>query len=114
MLKSKGEMRKPCMKRSKSMRKFTWRGVSNVWSVPIARRLGKIVEKHGQYIDRIWDLYENLYEQHTAFNQQHTHQMAEMEARLEGLWVHLVPPPPPPPFALGEAPPRPPYQAPPY
>ncbi|GFZ06474.1 hypothetical protein Acr_18g0006440 [Actinidia rufa] len=33
-------------------------------------RLRDIVEKQGQYIDRLGDSYENLYEQHTAFNQQ--------------------------------------------
>ncbi|GFZ05259.1 hypothetical protein Acr_17g0008310 [Actinidia rufa] len=37
-------------------------------------------------------------------------QLDEVEAQLEGLWVHLVPPP----FALGKAPPRPPYRHPPY
>ena len=40
--------------------------------------------------------------------------MAEVEAQLVGLWVHVVPPPPPPPYAPGEIPPRPPYRVPPY
>ncbi|GFZ21890.1 hypothetical protein Acr_29g0010520 [Actinidia rufa] len=74
-------------------------------------RLGDIVEKHGQYINRIGNLYENLYEQHTAFNQQQTHQMAEVEAQLEGLWIHLVLPPS---FTPRDALPRPPYRVPPY
>ncbi|GFY96619.1 hypothetical protein Acr_11g0009250 [Actinidia rufa] len=47
--------------------------------------------------------------------QQHTHQLAEIDAKLEDLWTHLVPPPPPPPFDPALAPPQPPfYRNPPY
>ncbi|GFZ09938.1 hypothetical protein Acr_21g0005370 [Actinidia rufa] len=76
--------------------------------------LGNFYENQGQNIDRLGDLYENLYEQHTAFNQQCSNQMAEIEAQFEGLWVHIVPPPPPPPFNPVNAPHRPSYRAPPY
>ena len=71
-------------------------------------------KKHGEYIDRLGDFYENLHEQQTMFNQQYSNQMAEVEAQLEGLWVHIVPPLPIPPFNASNAPPRPPYRAPPY
>ena len=72
-------------------------------------------EKHEEYIDRLGDFYENLSEQQNVFNQQYTNQMAEVEARLEGLWVHVEPYPPHPPYAPRETPPRPPfYRDPPY
>ncbi|GFZ18470.1 hypothetical protein Acr_27g0002090 [Actinidia rufa] len=68
----------------------------------------------GQEIDRLKNPYENLYEQQTAFNKQYSNQMAEVEAQLEGLWVHIIYPPPPPPFNPANAPPRFLYCAPPY
>ncbi|GFY90989.1 hypothetical protein Acr_07g0011850 [Actinidia rufa] len=71
-------------------------------------------EKQGKYIDRLGDLYKNLYKQQTAFNQQYSNQMNDIVAQLEGLWVYLVPPPPSPSFNASNAPPRPPYHAPPY
>ncbi|GFY87497.1 hypothetical protein Acr_05g0011360 [Actinidia rufa] len=66
-------------------------------------RLGNFYEQ-GQRVDKIGNFYETMHEQHT-------HQLDEINAQLEGLWVHLVAPPP---YALGEAPPRPSYRAPPY
>ncbi|GFY96624.1 hypothetical protein Acr_11g0009300 [Actinidia rufa] len=48
-------------------------------------------------------------------HEQHTQQLAEIDAQLEDLWTHLVPPPPPPPFDPALAPPRPPFYCnPPY
>ncbi|GFY99142.1 hypothetical protein Acr_13g0005430 [Actinidia rufa] len=40
---------------------------------PFIDRLEDLVEKHGQNIDRLGDSYENLYEQHTTFNQQYSY-----------------------------------------
>ena len=40
-------------------------------------------EKQEKYIDRLEDLYENMYEQQTTFNQQCTNQMASIETQLE-------------------------------
>ncbi|XP_057488693.1 uncharacterized protein LOC130774654 [Actinidia eriantha] len=68
--------------------------------------------KHGEYIDRLGDFYENLNAQQQTFHQQFSNQLDEVEAQVDGLWVHLVPPPRPPPcFPL---PRRPPYRQPPY
>ncbi|GFY96440.1 hypothetical protein Acr_11g0007460 [Actinidia rufa] len=83
----------------------------------IEQRQEEIIQtqvKHGEYIDSLGDFYENLNAQQQTFHQQFSTQLDEVEAQMEGLWVHLVPPPPPPPYALGEAPPRPPYNPPPY
>ncbi|GFY81056.1 hypothetical protein Acr_01g0008650 [Actinidia rufa] len=70
-------------------------------------RLGNFYEEQGQRVDRIGNLYETMHEQHS-------HQLAEIDAQLEGLWDHVVPPPRPPPYTPGEAPLRPLYHAPPY
>ena len=40
--------------------------------------------------------------------------MDDIKAQLKGLWANLVPSPPPPPFNASNAPPQPPYRAPPY
>ncbi|GFY93076.1 hypothetical protein Acr_08g0014720 [Actinidia rufa] len=64
-------------------------------------------EKQGETINRLGNLYETMHEQHS-------HQMADVEAQLEGLWVHLVPPPPPPLYESRNAPPYPLYRAPLY
>ncbi|GFS38866.1 hypothetical protein Acr_00g0059940 [Actinidia rufa] len=48
-------------------------------------RLRDFYEKQGQTIDRLENLYETMHEQHTAFIQQNSNQMAEIEAQLEGL-----------------------------
>ena len=79
-----------------------------------AKELEKILqnqEKQEKYIDTLGDLYENLSELLTAFNQQYTSQMANIETQLESLWVNIIPPPP---FDASNAPPRPPYRVPPY
>ena len=51
-------------------------------------------EKQEKYIDRLGDLYENLCKQQTAFNQQYTDKMANIETQLESLLVNIIPPPP--------------------
>ncbi|GFZ02552.1 hypothetical protein Acr_15g0011600 [Actinidia rufa] len=75
----------------------------------IEQRQNEIIQtqaKHGEYIDRLGDFYENLNAQQQAFHQQYSTQINEVETQLEGLWVHLIPPPP---FDPANAPPRPPY-----
>ncbi|GFS35026.1 hypothetical protein Acr_00g0037420 [Actinidia rufa] len=68
-------------------------------------RRGDFYEEQGQRVDRLGNLYENMHEQHT-------HQLAEIDAQLEGLWIHLIPPPS---FDLANAPPLPLfYRDPPY
>ncbi|GFS46232.1 hypothetical protein Acr_00g0100940 [Actinidia rufa] len=52
---------------------------------PFIQWLGDFYEKQGKNIDRLGALYKNMYEQHTAFNQQYSNQMAEIKAQLEGL-----------------------------
>ena len=42
-------------------------------------------EKQEKCIDRLKDLYENLYELQTAFNEQYSEKMNDIEAQLEGL-----------------------------
>ena len=69
-------------------------------------KLGDFYEAQGQRIERLGNLYDIMHEQHS-------NQLEIIDAQLEGLWAHLVPPPPSPPYALGEAPPRPPYRHPP-
>ena len=61
------------------------------------------------------DLYENLYEQQTTFNQQYTERVDNIETQLEGISINVIPhPPPPPPLDTSNAPPRPPYYVTPY
>ncbi|GFS30364.1 hypothetical protein Acr_00g0011470 [Actinidia rufa] len=72
-------------------------------------------ERQEKSIDRLKDLYENPYEQQTAFNQQYTEKMASIKNQLEALWVNVIPHPPlPPPFVASSAPPRLPYRVLPY
>ena len=47
-------------------------------------------------------------------HEQHSNQLEIIDAQLEGVWAHLVPPPPSPPYAPREAHPRPPYRYLPY
>ncbi|GFY93171.1 hypothetical protein Acr_08g0015670 [Actinidia rufa] len=77
---------------------------------------GKQHEKHGEYIDRLWDYYAKLYKQQADFDQKYTNRMACMEAQLEGIWMHVDPPPPSPPFDHSNVPPPscPYYRRPPY
>ena len=73
----------------------------------IEQRQKKILQnqvKQEKYIDRLGDLYENLYEQQTTFNHQYMERVDNIKTQLKDICVNVIPPQPP----------RPPYRAPPY
>ncbi|GFY98755.1 hypothetical protein Acr_13g0001560 [Actinidia rufa] len=55
----------------------------------IEQRQEEIIQtqiKHGEYIDRLGDFYENLNAQQQTFHQQFSNQLDEVEAQVKGLW----------------------------